>query len=74
MLPDDWKERIGGHDAIFFGAVGWPDKIADHVSLWGSLLQVPARLRSLRQPAPGTADARHPLAAAPDCASPATST
>ncbi len=39
MLPDDWKERIGGHDAIFFGAVGWPAKIADHVSLWGSLLR-----------------------------------
>ncbi|MDQ7954580.1 MAG: tartrate dehydrogenase [Rhodocyclaceae bacterium] len=38
MLPDDWKDRIGGHDAIFFGAVGWPEKIADHVSLWGSLL------------------------------------
>jgi tartrate dehydrogenase/decarboxylase/D-malate dehydrogenase len=38
MLPDDWKERIGGHDAIYFGAVGWPDKIADHLSLWGSLL------------------------------------
>jgi tartrate dehydrogenase/decarboxylase / D-malate dehydrogenase len=39
MLPDDWKERIGGHDAIFFGAVGWPAKVADHVSLWGSLLR-----------------------------------
>ena len=39
MLPDDWKERIGGHDAIFFGAVGWPQKIPDHVSLWGSLLK-----------------------------------
>ena len=39
MLPDDWKERIGGHDAIFFGAVGWPAKIPDHVSLWGSLLK-----------------------------------
>ncbi|MCW5641538.1 MAG: tartrate dehydrogenase [Rhodoferax sp.] len=38
MLPDNWKDRIGGHDAIYFGAVGWPDKIADHVSLWGSLL------------------------------------
>ena len=38
MLPDDWKDRIGGHDAIYFGAVGWPDKIPDHVSLWGSLL------------------------------------
>ena len=38
MLPDDWKDQIGGHDAIYFGAVGWPDKIPDHVSLWGSLL------------------------------------
>jgi tartrate dehydrogenase/decarboxylase/D-malate dehydrogenase len=39
MLPGDWKEQIGGHDAIFFGAVGWPAKMADHVSLWGSLLR-----------------------------------
>jgi len=39
MLPDDWKEQIGSHDAIFFGAVGWPDKVPDHVSLWGSLLK-----------------------------------
>ena len=39
MMPEDWQERIGGHDAIFFGAVGWPEKIPDHISLWGSLLQ-----------------------------------
>ena len=39
MLPDDWKALIGSHDAIFFGAVGWPEKIPDHISLWGSLLQ-----------------------------------
>jgi tartrate dehydrogenase/decarboxylase/D-malate dehydrogenase len=39
MLPDDWKDQIGGHDAIFFGAVGWPAKVPDHVSLWGSLLR-----------------------------------
>ena len=38
MLPDDWKAQIGGHDAIYFGAVGWPEKIPDHISLWGSLL------------------------------------
>jgi tartrate dehydrogenase/decarboxylase/D-malate dehydrogenase len=38
MMPEDWKEQIGGHDAIFFGAVGWPEKVPDHVSLWGSLL------------------------------------
>jgi len=39
MMPDDWKEQIGGHDAIFFGAVGWPAKVPDHISLWGSLLK-----------------------------------
>ncbi|WP_374519392.1 tartrate dehydrogenase [Hydrogenophaga sp.] len=39
MLPDDWKTQIGGHDAIYFGAVGWPDTVPDHISLWGSLLQ-----------------------------------
>nr|WP_319563424.1 tartrate dehydrogenase [uncultured Rhodoferax sp.] len=38
MLPDNWKDQLGGHDAIYFGAVGWPEKIPDHVSLWGSLL------------------------------------
>lgn len=38
MLPDDWKQHIGGHDAIYFGAVGWPEKVPDHISLWGSLL------------------------------------
>ncbi|HEX6019660.1 MAG TPA: tartrate dehydrogenase, partial [Burkholderiaceae bacterium] len=39
MMPDDWRDRIGGHDAIFFGAVGWPATVPDHVSLWGSLLK-----------------------------------
>ena len=39
MMPDDWKDSIGRHDAIFFGAVGWPATVPDHVSLWGSLLQ-----------------------------------
>jgi len=39
MLPDDWFDLLGSFDAIFFGAVGWPDLVPDHVSLWGSLLQ-----------------------------------
>ena len=39
MMPDDWKTLIGGHDAIYFGAVGWPETVPDHISLWGSLLQ-----------------------------------
>jgi Isocitrate/isopropylmalate dehydrogenase len=34
MLPEGWK-----FDAIFFGAVGWPATVPDHVSLWGSLLK-----------------------------------
>ncbi len=38
MMPDNWKDLVGGQDAIYFGAVGWPEKIADHTSLWGSLL------------------------------------
>lgn len=39
MMPDDWKAQIEGHDALFFGAVGWPDTVPDHISLWGSLIQ-----------------------------------
>ena len=39
MMPEDWFERIHKHDAIFFGAVGWPATVPDHVSLWGSLIQ-----------------------------------
>ncbi len=39
MMPDDWKGQLDGCDAIFFGAVGWPDTVPDHISLWGSLLK-----------------------------------
>ncbi len=39
MMPKDWFERIGQHAAIYFGAVGCPGKVPDHISLWGSLLQ-----------------------------------
>src|SRR6185369_15723645 len=39
MLPDDWFERLRGFDAIYFGAVGWPEVVPDHISLWGSLIQ-----------------------------------
>src|SRR5689334_14452507 len=39
MLPDDWFEVLSRFDAIFFGAVGWPARVPDHISLWGSLLQ-----------------------------------
>ncbi|WP_072803231.1 tartrate dehydrogenase [Rhodococcoides yunnanense] len=39
MLPDGWFDELSTFDAIFFGAVGWPEVVPDHVSLWGSLLQ-----------------------------------
>jgi tartrate dehydrogenase/decarboxylase/D-malate dehydrogenase len=39
MMPDNWKDLISSHDAIYFGAVGWPATVPDHISLWGSLLK-----------------------------------
>lgn len=39
MLPKNWFETLSAFDAIFFGAVGWPEVVPDHVSLWGSLLK-----------------------------------
>lgn len=39
MMPDDWKAQLLGMDAIYFGAVGWPATVPDHISLWGSLLK-----------------------------------
>lgn len=39
MMPDDWKAQLSTFDAIYFGAVGWPATVPDHISLWGSLLK-----------------------------------
>jgi tartrate dehydrogenase/decarboxylase/D-malate dehydrogenase len=38
-MPPDWKDIIGGHDCVFFGATGWPARVPDHVSLWDSLIK-----------------------------------
>ncbi|PPR07450.1 hypothetical protein CVT26_013481 [Gymnopilus dilepis] len=38
MLPPDWKQLLQACDAIYFGAVGDPATVPDHISLWGSLL------------------------------------
>jgi tartrate dehydrogenase/decarboxylase/D-malate dehydrogenase len=38
MMPEDWFAQLRSHEAIFFGAVGWPAVVPDHVSLWGSLI------------------------------------
>jgi len=40
MMPPDWKETLAQYDSILLGAVGWPDAVPDHVSLWGSLLKI----------------------------------
>ena len=42
MMPEDALDTIGHHDAIFFGACGFPG-VPDHVSLWEML--IPMRRR-----------------------------
>jgi tartrate dehydrogenase/decarboxylase/D-malate dehydrogenase len=39
MMPEDWFTQLKPYDAIFYGAVGWPATVPDHVSLWGSLIK-----------------------------------
>ena len=39
MMPDDWFEQLSKFEAIYFGAVGWPATVPDHISLWGSLIK-----------------------------------
>ncbi len=38
-MPKDWKDQIGGHECLFFGACGWPARVPDHISLWDSLIK-----------------------------------
>ena len=38
MMPEDWFDQLKPYEAIFYGAVGWPATVPDHVSLWGSLI------------------------------------
>ncbi|RAZ69093.1 tartrate dehydrogenase [Planococcus maitriensis] len=39
MMDEDGVEKIKDHDAIYFGAVGFPG-VPDHVSLWGLRLAI----------------------------------
>jgi tartrate dehydrogenase/decarboxylase/D-malate dehydrogenase len=39
MMPEDGLDQLREHDAVFLGAVGWPD-VPDHVSLWGLLIPI----------------------------------
>ena len=38
-MPDDGMDQLKKNDAIYFGAVGWPD-VPDHISLWGLILPI----------------------------------
>ena len=38
-MPPSWREDIGGHDCVFFGANGWPAAVPDHIALWDSLIK-----------------------------------
>lgn len=40
MMPEDGIETLRSFDAIFLGAVGWPAKVPDDVSLHGLLLPI----------------------------------
>jgi tartrate dehydrogenase/decarboxylase/D-malate dehydrogenase len=40
MMPEDWRQQLECMDAIYLGAVGWPDLVPDHISLWESILKM----------------------------------
>ncbi|WP_378949183.1 tartrate dehydrogenase [Paracoccus sp. R86501] len=40
MMPDDGIDTLRAFDAIFLGAVGWPARVPDSVSLHGLLLPI----------------------------------
>ncbi|WP_028551597.1 tartrate dehydrogenase [Paenibacillus sp. UNC451MF] len=40
MMPDDGMQILQNFEAIFLGAVGDPQRVPDHVSLWGLLIKI----------------------------------
>ena len=40
MMPEDGIDQLRAHDAILLGAVGWPARVPDSVSLHGLLLPI----------------------------------
>ncbi|KAF2232555.1 tartrate dehydrogenase/decarboxylase [Viridothelium virens] len=38
-MPEDGMDQLKKNDAIYFGAVGWPN-VPDHISLWGLILPI----------------------------------
>jgi tartrate dehydrogenase/decarboxylase/D-malate dehydrogenase len=43
MMPGDWRKQLQGFDALLMGAMGDPS-VPDHVSLWGSILELRQQL------------------------------
>ncbi len=43
MMPADWEAQLEGCGAVLLGAIGDPS-VPDHVSLWGSILELRQRL------------------------------
>lgn len=44
LMPPDGVQRLRAFDAIYFGAVGDPPHVPDHVTLWGLLLPIRKQL------------------------------
>jgi tartrate dehydrogenase/decarboxylase/D-malate dehydrogenase len=65
MLPAGWFDELNRFDAIFFGAVGWPEVVPDHISLWGSLLQFRRHFDQYEPPAGQTPSRHHEPARRP---------
>ncbi len=40
MMPDNAMDILKSYDAIFLGAVGDPNLVPDHISLWGMLIKI----------------------------------
>lgn len=40
MMPEDGLDRLADSDAVFLSAVGNPNLVEDHVSLWGLLIKI----------------------------------
>ncbi|RXT03759.1 tartrate dehydrogenase [Ammoniphilus sp. CFH 90114] len=40
MMPDNGIETLSNFEAIFLGAVGNPQLVEDHISLWGLLIKI----------------------------------
>ncbi|SOB99500.1 tartrate dehydrogenase/decarboxylase/D-malate dehydrogenase [Ureibacillus xyleni] len=45
MMPEDGIETLKQFDQVFLGAVGMPELVPDHISLWGLLIKIRRELK-----------------------------